>query len=745
MQIKLTLLSLSIVVLMSPASAKESLQTPHTELEPMVISVSGVGRALERGAGSVTSIDAKEISQIGATDMAGVVKYQPLVFAPQTIKGSGNTWDGTGTTGYNIRGMDGNRVGLDVDGVELPSATSKPDALANNDYGVGRDYIDPEMFREVRIQSGSTDAQTDGLAGRVSFLSKQPSDYVSDDKKLAYGYKVGYDGQDKSVLHATHVAVGGDFWRALAVYAHRDGRETQANTHVSLEGVDWQSDAVLAKIQYQPSDTHEVGLVVDYYKKTSELIFDGQSASNLYPNGGVQNSNVERTRYGLDWIYTPDDGRVFDKLTTQVFYQTAKNGTNTRADYVSRGSSAVRHWDTVLHTDTYGARLLADKWLNVGNWGHALQYGLDVSTADEKRPWRQVQTSSSGVISTDNNRMPSMQTDKLAVHIFDKITTEIAGRELMIAPQLRFVHQEHKPIDLTNYLPMTGFSQAQVAKTVQSSTNHYLSPGLMLSYQFVPDILGYAKYNRSARLPTSSEKAGAYDGSNIYVRYAVIGNPNLKAETSDAHELGLKGQIKDGITFALSGFYNQYKNYIDYRALVGDELPAGFNLAYQVHNVADVDIWGGELGLKVDLGKFIKNTDGFSVVLGAGVSNYKAHDVLGNRVAIDSVQPAKATLGFGYDSPDNKYGMGLTSSFVAGKRSDNGEQFYRAGGYHVMDLATYWNINPSIRLNVGINNLFNQKYHDYATVSGILATNHAQIERATMPERHVLASLSFNF
>ncbi|MDO4450305.1 MAG: hypothetical protein Q4B79_05025 [Moraxella sp.] len=67
MQIKLTLLSLSIVVLMSPASAKALSQIPHIELEPMVISVSGVGRALERGAGSVTSIDAKEISQIGAT------------------------------------------------------------------------------------------------------------------------------------------------------------------------------------------------------------------------------------------------------------------------------------------------------------------------------------------------------------------------------------------------------------------------------------------------------------------------------------------------------------------------------------------------------------------------------------------------------------------------------------------------------------------------------------------------------
>lgn len=114
-------------------------------------------------------------------------------------------------------------------------------------------------------------------------------------------------------------------------------------------------------------------------------------------------------------------------------------------------------------------------------------------------------------------------------------------------------------------------------------------------------------------------------------------------------------------------------------------------------------------------------------------------------MAIDSVQPAKATLGFGYDSPDDKYGVGLTSSFVAGKRSDNGEQFYHAGGYHVMDLATYWNINPNIRLNVNLNNLFNQKYHDYATVSGMSATDSTQIERATMPERHVSASLSFNF
>ncbi|STZ56447.1 Heme-repressible hemoglobin-binding protein [Moraxella lacunata] len=752
---KLSILSLSMMSIMMTttmtAQANEQGDelphvTPHVVLEPVTISVSGVGRSLESGAGSITSISADEMRQIGATDMAGVVKYQPLVSAPKATKGSGNAWDSTGTTGYNIRGMDGNRVGLDVDGVELPDVSSKPDALANNDYGIGRDYIDPEMFREVRIQAGSTDARTDGLAGRVSFLTKQPSDYLRDGKSVAYGYKVGYDGADKSRSHAIHAAMGDEKWQSLVIYSRRDGKETQTNTHESLEPADWQSDAVLAKLRYLPNDTHEFGVVVDYYKKTGELVFDGQSASNLYPNGGTQNSNVERMRYGLDWVYTPSDIGIFDRLTTQTFYQTAKNGVNTHADYVSRGTTAQREWDTALHTDTYGIKWLADKWTDTGRWAHAIQYGMDVSTTDEKRPWTQMQTSSAGVVTTTkNNRMPSMQTDKFALHISDKITTDVKGRELTVAPQLRFVYQKHKPTDLTDYLPMTGISQAQVAQTVQSSTNDYLSPGLMLSYQLTPQMLGYAKYNRSARLPISSEKVGVYDGSNIYVRYAVLGNPKLKAETSDAFELGLKGQITDGVSVALSGFYNKYQDYIDYRALTSDELPTGFNLAYQVHNVADVDIWGGELGVKVDLGRFIKQSDGFSMVMGVGASNYAATNTTGERVAIDSVQPAKATLGFGYDDPNDKYGMGLTSSFVAGRRSDNGENFYRAGGYHVMDLATYWNINKNTRLNVGINNLFDKKYHDYATVSGMAMTDTAQIERASMPERNISASLAFSF
>lgn len=258
-------LSVAVLGLMSASVwAEQSDSEPSVTLEPMIVSVSGVGRTLEKGPGSVTSINADEIRHIGANNMADVVKYQPLVAAPSASKASGNAWDGTGTTGYNIRGMDGNRVGLDVDGVELPDAAAKPDSVSrtftklNNSYGMGRDYIDPEMFREVRIQAGSTDARTDGLAGRVSFLTKKASDYVNDNKTTAAGYKIGYDGADKSVQHAAHGAVGSDTLRALVVYSRRDGEEVQANTNIALEPNDWRSDAALLNVQYQPND-HQCG------------------------------------------------------------------------------------------------------------------------------------------------------------------------------------------------------------------------------------------------------------------------------------------------------------------------------------------------------------------------------------------------------------------------------------------------------------------------------------------------------
>jgi hemoglobin/transferrin/lactoferrin receptor protein len=109
---------------------------------------------------------------------------------------------GSGNTGYNIRGLEGNRASLDVDGIALPDAAPKPDGTTLNAFGTGRDYFDPETFREVRIDSGTTAASgaNPGLGGSVAFITKSPEDYLG----VGVDHYVAYNGRataDRSNAH----------------------------------------------------------------------------------------------------------------------------------------------------------------------------------------------------------------------------------------------------------------------------------------------------------------------------------------------------------------------------------------------------------------------------------------------------------------------------------------------------------------------------------------------------------------
>ena len=70
--------------------------------------------------GSFTVITADAFERQGVANLGDVVRYEPLVNAPKAATGSGNIWDGSGYTGYNIRGIEGNRVSLELDGVPQP-------------------------------------------------------------------------------------------------------------------------------------------------------------------------------------------------------------------------------------------------------------------------------------------------------------------------------------------------------------------------------------------------------------------------------------------------------------------------------------------------------------------------------------------------------------------------------------------------------------------------------------------------
>ncbi|PPZ39188.1 TonB-dependent receptor, partial [Escherichia coli] len=108
-------------------------------------------------------------------------------------------------------------------------------------------------------------------------------------------------------------------------------------------------------------------------------------------------------------------------------------------------------------------------------------------------------------------------------------------------------------------------------------------------------------------------------------QYAFIGNSDLKTETSNNVEWGLKGELTEGVTFRTALFYNTYKNFIAntrYSRSANPNrftnVPSNINTIYQAENRDKAYIYGGEISSKINFGTWFPAIDGLSTTLAFG-------------------------------------------------------------------------------------------------------------------------------
>lgn len=153
------------------------------------------------------------------------------------------------------------------------------------------------------------------------------------------------------------------------------------------------------------------------------------------------------------------------------------------------------------------------------------------------------------------------------------------------------------------------------------------------------------------------------------------------------------------------------------------------------------------------MGQFIPNSDGFSLALVAGKTKGSAKNNDGQKSGVNSVQPGKGSLTFAYDDPNKFFGLGLTATAVGDRIASRDVSTYqdnnaykRVAGYTVFDLSAYWNVNKFTKLNVALNNMFDQTYWNYASVGTLTGDNQASlIDRAAEPGRNIFASVEFKY
>lgn len=702
-----------------------------------------VAPVIENKSGTITTITAQDMQKKGGNDFGSIMRYEPLISATGVSGGSSSGksgFDRCGYTGYNIRGLESNRVGLDVDGIPQPDATGRSyvSRAGLNTFGIGRDYIDPYMYGQVEIESGATSIERSNtsIGGAVSFLPKSADQYLSPTKQTYFGYQSDYDSSNRSWHNGITAAAGDEQLRGVFVYSRRDGQETRNNsgTHQAYPA-NWHTNALMASGIWQPNDEHKLTGTVDYYDKTNHTHYDSwNSAGSAILGTAQQQSNTRRWGVSLKDEWTPYNDFV-DTLTSKVYYQQTQAHDNT---YMPTSTGSMERVYSDYNVNTYGFETQIAK-----TWGrHTLSGGLNARLTDTERPFREEPAPSAftAIMQPESDSRSYV----LGGYVQDRIQFDLDGHGFAVVPGVRVAHQSTKPQNLSSLTTGSTVLTESELETLygKSNTDTQVLPSLSFQYNLTPMLMSYLQYKRGAQFPNASQLYGSWNLGSSYAgtaQYALIGNADLNTETSNNLEWGVKGEVVEGVTLRTSLFYNTYKNFIAYtryqRASSPDKfanVPSNIYTIYQAENRDKAYIYGGEISTRLNFGTWFEQVNGLSAKFALGYNQGKSKSSYsGDKyVDIDSVAPMKAIVGVAWDDPAKRYGAAVTATFVKGKQAtatnresynnasgstltDATTEYLRVPGYGLVDMSAYWQVARNVKLSGGVYNITDRKYRDY--------------------------------
>jgi len=117
----------------------------YDQLERIIVSATLSAQAVKDIAAETTVLLREEMDRRLNQDLRDLVRYEPGI----SVTGGGRF----GLGGFAIRGLDGNRVRIEVDGV------SAPDAFAIGSFSnAGRNFVDLDSLKRVEIVRGAASA-----------------------------------------------------------------------------------------------------------------------------------------------------------------------------------------------------------------------------------------------------------------------------------------------------------------------------------------------------------------------------------------------------------------------------------------------------------------------------------------------------------------------------------------------------------------------------------------------------------
>lgn len=756
-----TLLATAILLaLVGRVSTAADSNDDATTLSTVTVTATRTEREIADTPGTVTVKEREQIERELVTDIRDLVRYEPGV----SVAGQPTRF---GLSGFNIRGIDGNRVLIEIDGIRVPDAFQ-----IGSFSNAGRDLVDIDLLKRVEIIRGAASSLygSSAIGGVVSFQTKDPEDYLAPGDHGHVGLKSGWYSVDEGRYAGVTAAAGGERASILFGFSHREGRESENQGRNDDDGAArttpnpqrYEVDSALVKTVFRPADGHRLELAFETGRgDTRTDVRSGRTTTaSVNPGTGAVTSTIQvldlrgddqrqRTRYGARYRYLPERAWL-DQIDAQIYHQRSKTEqiTDERRETTSIATGLVtpqeRHRRFTFNQELDGAELMLRKDLVLGGSRHRLIAGAEyVQTEVDQMRDGYARYPVTGIVTPaippdvfPVRDFPNATIRESAVFVQDEIG--LFDDRLSLIPGLRLDRYRLQP------RPDAIFVEDNPGVEPSSLRSNRVSPKFGALWWFTPNWALTGQYARGFRAPPYNDVNVGF--TNLQFGYTAIPNPDLKPETSTSIEFELRAAYVWG-RLSLTAFDNRYDDFIE--SLVA--LPPGHPdavpglLTFQSQNLNKVRIRGAEAAAALDFGAIAAALEGFS--LRAALSYAHGNDETRDQPLI-SIDPARLVAGAAYDDPAGRWGVELVSTAVRRQNRipEREPELFASPGHLVVDLLGYWQPAPRLNINAGVFNLGDRHYVEWADarLAGLSAAS-ASLDRYTRPGRNVAVNVRYDF
>ncbi len=736
---------------------------PVVALDEITVSATRIAQAVSEVPASVSVIRLNDLfNPVGS--LRDLAKAEPGVSVPTAFGATGNApRNFPSARSFNIRGLDGNRVLIQIDGVRQPEQFTFGNAQL-----IGRDYFEPSLYRTAEILRGSASALygSDAVGGVLSFISPAPSALLTEAKRDQLGgVSSSYASATREWTHTASGALRSGAVAAVATVTHRTGHEAEPNGSYPADPSRFTIDAGLFRVDYTPAAGRTLFLTGETFTKTTEASFPSLITATFVGQTGRQRITRDRGTLGYDVV---NNAGYFRNVQARLSWQDSK----VREIYATRQgvpvgppppapqifAARLRLRDSDYRNRGWSGSVQVESAAQLDGRMHRILWGVDGSQTKQTRyeDFSQFDGTTGAFLNKvfvgENfplKRIPDGKVGRYAVFAQDEFPLD-AAQHLVGTWGLRLDRYRLGVTDDALYQNLAkgtapvGFSQWAVA------------PKLGLLWRVSAQESFFARYHRGFRNPTNEDLNGSIVNlTTPPVFYRTKPNPALKAETSDSFDFGMRAR-RPGATYVVSVFYNAYSNFIEtFSPTRNPQLPSSpvDPVIYQSKNIRRARIHGAEATIELPLGHYEK------ALAGTTWSNslaWSRGDNVTDGKPLNSVEPPKWVSALAYAAKEG-WGLRFTATTFARQHRVNSGAIlalwdgrpptpaqFVPGGVTLLDLAGYVNVTKNVRLSAGLYNLTDRRYWFWQDVRE-LDRGRADLQRFAQPGLNARVTMTLSF